>query len=288
MILSGFKTRDSNIVFGVDTISHEAVVEVAGEFPIGKLKRARQDPKINKYKKDFDEVFDKYPDGKLPVGAQFRNYCIASCVALGIRTSNANVDMVNANGEKIGLYLGSSAKDFVGKTTPVITAIPVVQPPQPPSKPKPRTLDAWRKTLEKQQQSISNTRQTAQRHVRVGQHSWANTVRAESPQCIITGNSKPNALEAAHIKPHAQFPEREVALNLDNGFMVVRSLHPAFDVGEWSLNENGAVILSSHLSQEDIANLAKLGLTSGLTVSQNVFSTKSEYFAWHRENVFKK
>lgn len=287
MILSGFSTRDSKIVWGIDQTSHTAVVEVGGEFPIGRLKRVLQDPKLNKYKKVLQDVVDNHPDGKLPVGLVVPNHCIASCISLGIRTSNGNVDLINAKNEMAGLYLGSQAKVFKGKTIPVAVTAPQL-PPKPKAKPKPKSLLDALESLEKTRQNTTNTKQTTTRQTRVGQRPWAGAVKAISPQCLITGITKDNMLEAAHIKPHARFSEVGIALDPNNGFMISRSLHPPFDAGEWSLDKDGKVILSPLLSNEEVTDLAKLGLVEGLAVEQPVFTARSEYFDWHRNNVFKK
>lgn len=295
MLLTGFSTRNSDIVWSVESNRpHKAIVEVAGTFPVADIQQALLNPKLKqKYRREFERVLRDHPNGKLPINYEFYNYCVASALSQGIATSNANVDFKNANGDKIGTFLGSRAVDFKGKQSAQVLQPQVApQPPQLPAKPKPKprpkSVQEALLSLEKFRDNISDTRHMTSRQTRLGQGPWANAVKAANPRCVITGVAKANMLEAAHIKPHALFPEKEVSLNPNNGFMLLRSLHPSFDAGEWSINKDARVVVSSSLSIEELADLAKLGLRPGLQIAQSAVDAKVEYLDWHYNNIFKK
>lgn len=64
-------------------------------------------------------------------------------------------------------------------------------------------------------------------------------------RCVLTGNSIPEALEAAHVLPHNGDPIRDQP---ENGLLLRRDLHSMFDAMLWSIDpERGIVVLSNNL-----------------------------------------
>jgi putative restriction endonuclease len=93
-------------------------------------------------------------------------------------------------------------------------------------------------------------------------------------------------IEAAHIKWHSEGgPDIE-----SNGLALCSLHHTAFDLGAFSVNEHGAILISSHMNNMNDANghflLKYNGNSLRLPISTEC-KPKQEFLAWHRSEVFK-
>jgi predicted restriction endonuclease len=93
----------------------------------------------------------------------------------------------------------------------------------------------------------------------------------------------PDLLRASHIKPWAACASDAERLDVFNGLLLAPHLDAAFDRGFITVADNGQVIVSSRLSDDDRKLLA---LDVPLRVDRLAPGHRS-YLAWHRAEDFK-
>ena len=119
---------------------------------------------------------------------------------------------------------------------------------------------------------------------RVGQEIFrAGLIDYWEGPCAITGLSVPELLRASHIKPWADCESDAERLDVFNGILLAPHLDAAFDRGFISIAEDGTVIISSELADED---RELLGLHNSLCVYA-LAEGHREYLPWHRRKVFR-
>ncbi len=102
-------------------------------------------------------------------------------------------------------------------------------------------------------------------------------------QCAITGLGVVELLRASHIKPWAACDTDAERLDVFNGLLLTPHMDAAFDGGWITVGDDGAVIVSARLSEEQ---RAILGLSGAVRVG-GLGSAHRGYLAWHREKVFR-
>lgn len=102
-------------------------------------------------------------------------------------------------------------------------------------------------------------------------------------RCAVTGLSRIELLRASHIKPWADCETDRERLDVFNGLLLAPHLDALFDTGLITVADEGAVILSSVLADDD---RQLLGLTAPLN-TRNLTDEHRAYLRWHRGKVFR-
>lgn len=102
-------------------------------------------------------------------------------------------------------------------------------------------------------------------------------------RCAMTGLAVPELLRASHIKPWADCATDRERLDVFNGLLLAPHLDAAFDRGFITVEDDGAVVVSSLV--DDVAR-GLLMLASALRV-QTLREQHRAYLAWHRARVFR-
>jgi len=90
---------------------------------------------------------------------------------------------------------------------------------------------------------------------RIGQGAFRKRVISYWGGCAVTGVKNTEFLIASHIKPWRDCSPAE-AIDLTNGLLLIPNLDRVFDSGYISFDENGAILISSFLSNEDLVALS--------------------------------
>jgi putative restriction endonuclease len=102
-------------------------------------------------------------------------------------------------------------------------------------------------------------------------------------KCAITGLAVPELLRASHIKPWADCETDAERLDVFNGLLLAPHLDAAFDQGFITVADDGAVILSGALGQEE---RGLLGLARVLRVGKLADGHRA-FLPWHRSKIFR-
>lgn len=102
-------------------------------------------------------------------------------------------------------------------------------------------------------------------------------------RCAITGLAVPELLRASHIKPWADCETDAERLDVFNGILLAPHLDAAFDRGFITLADDGVVLISSDLIDEDRKVLGLHQPLRALTLANK----HHQYLLWHREKVFR-
>ncbi len=100
--------------------------------------------------------------------------------------------------------------------------------------------------------------------------------------CIITGVSAKKLLVASHIKPWA-VSNNEERLSEENGLLLSPTYDKLFDYGLISFSNQGNMIISSQLSDED---KTKLHLSTNIQYDLKMSSKMMEHLDYHRDIIF--
>ena len=116
---------------------------------------------------------------------------------------------------------------------------------------------------------------------RVGQATFRyNIMEAYKHRCCVTGETAPQALQAAHIQEYIN----EESNHIQNGLLLRADLHILFDSGLISINDKYEVLVSSHLTSKYYRQF--VGLKIELPAPQ--FMPSLAAIKWHNENVYRK
>jgi predicted restriction endonuclease len=102
-------------------------------------------------------------------------------------------------------------------------------------------------------------------------------------RCAVTGLAVPDLLRASHIKPWADCATDAERLDVFNGLLLAPHLDAAFDRGFITVADNGQVIVSPRLCDDDRKLLA---LDIPLRIDGLAPGHRS-YLAWHRTEELK-
>ena len=117
---------------------------------------------------------------------------------------------------------------------------------------------------------------------RIGHSKFKELLRLENQCCPICGLNASSLLIASHIKPWSKSNEME-KVDKNNGFLLCPNHDYLFDKGFISFDEEGRLLISSLLKEEDIEIL---GLNRKIQL--DLSNEKKEYIKWHREHLYKK
>jgi hypothetical protein len=96
--------------------------------------------------------------------------------------------------------------------------------------------------------------------------------------CAVTGVTIQEVLRASHAKPWAECATDAERLDVFNGFLLHANLDALFDRFLISFDEQGALLIGSSLSEQD---LIRLGVTRNMTL-RSITHHHQEYLAFHR------
>ncbi len=102
-------------------------------------------------------------------------------------------------------------------------------------------------------------------------------------RCCVTGLAVTELLRASHIKPWADCGSDYERLDMFNGLLLAPHIDALFDGGWLTVQSNGALVVSAHLSS-DAASV--LGLRPGMLAS-GLSVRHEEYLKYHRKVVFR-
>ncbi len=100
--------------------------------------------------------------------------------------------------------------------------------------------------------------------------------------CAVTKCNEITILRASHIKPWRYSSNKE-RLDVFNGLLLIPNLDLLFDKGFISFKENGEIIISKKIKNE---NITKLGAKESMKIMTK--SSHVPYLKWHKKNIFKK
>lgn len=97
-------------------------------------------------------------------------------------------------------------------------------------------------------------------------------------RCCVTGLEVPQLLRASHIKPWARCESDDERLDVFNGLLLAPHVDALFDGGWISFEDSGAVLVSSELPSDAIA---QIGLSSTWRI-RGLSQAHKVYLAYHR------
>lgn len=129
--------------------------------------------------------------------------------------------------------------------------------------------------LRTERQQMITTRTAQSRYRSALEEMWGG-------KCPLTGVSIPALLRASHAKPWKDCTDAE-RVDPYNGFLFESRIDALFDHGYISFDDDGALIISPRLTEED---KRMLGLHTVAQKLPKVIPEHRPYMCWHRENVF--
>ena len=118
--------------------------------------------------------------------------------------------------------------------------------------------------------------------VRVGQGFFRDRLLRRYTRCCLCGVTNQNLLTASHIKRWADSnPEEKV--DIDNGFLLCANHDQLFDKGLISFSDDGTILISKELSDED-KNLLNVHENQHIRLTEK----NKLYLAHHRKKTFKR
>ncbi|SEW21155.1 HNH endonuclease [Ruminococcaceae bacterium KH2T8] len=115
---------------------------------------------------------------------------------------------------------------------------------------------------------------------RVNQGVFRSLLLRRYGRCCLCGVDEFGLLVASHIKPWAASEPKEKT-DVNNGLLLCPNHDRLFDKGYISFNDDGTILISDSLSDE---NRTSLNVHDGMSIHLSDKST--EYMKYHRENIF--
>lgn len=116
--------------------------------------------------------------------------------------------------------------------------------------------------------------------LRIGQEQYRKDLIYVHKTCQLCGMEHEELLIASHIKDYSKSDNKE-CVDFENGLLLCRNHDGVFDRGLITFTDEGEILISSNLNEEDIE---KLDILEGQI---NLSEKQKEYMQWHRENKFK-
>ena len=129
--------------------------------------------------------------------------------------------------------------------------------------------------LRTERQQMITTRTAQSRYRSALEKMWGG-------KCPLTGVSMPALLRASHAKPWKDCKDAE-RIDPYNGFLLEARMDALFDQGYISFADEGTLIISPCLTEED---REMLGLHAIAQILPMITPEHLPYLRWHRENVF--
>lgn len=131
---------------------------------------------------------------------------------------------------------------------------------------------------------LSKTEREAIVQSRIGQGIFRSDLRHYwGEKCAVTGCKLIKILKASHIKPWSQSNNTE-RLDLYNGLLLIPNLDSVFDKGYISFDDEGKIIISNLLSEDD---RIKLDVHSEMRI-RKIEEKHIKYLEYHRQEIFLK
>ncbi len=99
---------------------------------------------------------------------------------------------------------------------------------------------------------------------------------------VLTDVGIPALLRASHAKPWKDCTDAE-RIDPCNGFLLETRMDALFDQGYISFADDGALLISPHLTAEDVQTL---GLQTVVQHLPQITPSHRTYLQWHREHIF--
>jgi putative restriction endonuclease len=132
--------------------------------------------------------------------------------------------------------------------------------------------------------SLSETEKEQLVRARKGQGQFRNNVSKVEVGCRVTGIINPTLLVASHIKPWRSCVTGNERLDGNNGLLLAPHVDHLFDRGLITFDENGNLLISVHLTEQE---LEQLGLRSGVVQAPKPFNANQQaYLEYHRQEIF--
>jgi len=120
---------------------------------------------------------------------------------------------------------------------------------------------------------------------RVGQGNYRKKLLEKyDEKCIVTGIDRRKLLIASHIKPWSICNNQE-RVDVENGLILCPNMDKLFDSGLISFDNNGRMIISSFVGNE---NCEKLHISKDIVVDLRATKKLLEYLEYHRDVLFVK
>ncbi len=132
------------------------------------------------------------------------------------------------------------------------------------------------------QRTITETERENIIKSRLGQGLFRDKLIALWRGCAVTGCKMTNLLIASHIKPWAESTNEE-RLDAYNGLLLIPNIDKLFDRGYVSFLNNGRIILSKHLQNEEYEIF---GINKRLKLNHPISTQHMGYLDYHRTNRF--
>ena len=110
-----------------------------------------------------------------------------------------------------------------------------------------------------------------------------NVIEYWGGKCSVTGCSKTELLIASHIKPWRDCITNSESISPYNGLLLIPNLGSLFDGGFISFADNGKIIISKDLSNQD---LELLGVSADMKLSK-IEEGHKEFLEYHRKRIFR-
>jgi len=118
--------------------------------------------------------------------------------------------------------------------------------------------------------------------IRIGHSEFKKFLSKIYKKCALCEINKEEFLIASHIKPWSRSDEKE-KVDINNGLLLCPHHDFLFDKGLIAFSEEGNIIISSSLSQNE---QALFNINENLKLDLN--NEQSFYIKWHRENLLRK
>jgi putative restriction endonuclease len=130
----------------------------------------------------------------------------------------------------------------------------------------------------------SSTEVERLRTERIGQDVFRRALLAYwENACAVTRVTNSTLLRASHIIPWARCGSDQERLNVHNGLLLVATLDAAFDSGIISFQDDGRILISERLPNDDLRG-------AGICHDMRLVRINDEVrqrLSWHREHLFK-
>ncbi|MEI2444027.1 HNH endonuclease [Priestia megaterium] len=136
-------------------------------------------------------------------------------------------------------------------------------------------------TAAPKQIEITETEKEQVIKARIGQSTFKRDLVKIQKKCSLCGVSDERFLVASHIKPWSQSNHQE-RLDINNGLLLCPNHDSLFDKGYISFDDNGAILTSSSLDDNE-----KLFLNINDKLKIKLGYAQQQYMKWHRKNKFK-
>jgi len=136
-----------------------------------------------------------------------------------------------------------------------------------------------------QSNSINEETKTAMIEVRIGQSKYRNALIEYWQGCSITNSQTFEILVSSHIKPYKECKTLEEKFDTYNGLLLTPTYDKLFDRLLISFDEEGNILISKSLSDEELKNL---GINRKASIRKEKINEKHLYYLMQHRTKFEK